>query len=262
MKKSLSSVLNIVRKRKTIFFCAFVLCMLLPLVMPTCLAMDCGFSAAEVDAETAATIFARMNFETIEEPQHYFGFCCFDIRDDGSYALAFDNATNEGKHILVYDSKGSYLYGISFDIRGSFAFEWLEDNLIIYTQASKRAICVDSNADMVGIYTLDEQFMRDPYYDEVTAATKKVNDKTYRATTLFGSPETDFFAKLCLSFSELSVEDANGEAVVLCDYTSNSVILLIACTLVLCLFVAFFFIKVILPLIRSAKSNTKKKDTL
>ena len=220
------------------------------------------FDIVEIQDETAEEIFKRMNFRLVDEPYHAFGFSCFDIRDDGSYALAFDNATNEGKHILVYDSKGSYLYGISFDIRGSFAFEWSEDNLIIYTQASKRAICVDSNADMVGIYTLDEQFMRDPYYDEVTAATKKVNDKTYRATTLFGSPETDFFAKLCLSFSELSVEDANGEAVVLCDYTSNSVILLIACTLVLCLFVTFFFIKVILPLIRSAKPNTKKKDAL
>ena len=69
---------------------------------------------------------------------------CFDVNDDGYYAIGYKNNT-----ILIYDSNCVFQYGYRFTTEGTYGIAFKGDNIVIYLGRSGIAVEIDSTGKCV-----------------------------------------------------------------------------------------------------------------
>ena len=100
------------------------------LCMVSARAATTGFSTTACSDEEKAAMIDAINLEVYTEEYLVSGIQCFDVKEDGVYALAFGADSNS--RISVYDSDGSFQYGYKFNATGDFAVEFYKDDVAIY----------------------------------------------------------------------------------------------------------------------------------
>lgn len=216
-----------------LFFVFTLLCLLLSI---PCCAMGTGLVFDEISQDEISSIFERLHLERIDEPAIHTGFCCFDVNEDGGYALGFDTGNTD--MILVYDTNGSYLYGFSFSNNGSLGIEWDDQNLILYTVRGNLAVWLDGNGTCLDMKIVQNSTQNNEYWnDEVWANVKKSGDVTFTAEHWLMNSELIHWG----SYPRLVKTMPDGEEIVLFDRTghlSSGGIFIIACgALFLCAFI-------------------------
>ena len=63
---------------------------------------------------------------------------CFDVNEDGSYAIGYKNNT-----IHVYDSLGAFQYGYRFNTEGTYGIVLKENSIVLYLGRSGIAVEID-----------------------------------------------------------------------------------------------------------------------
>lgn len=69
---------------------------------------------------------------------------CFDVNEDGWFALGFNNNT-----IQIYDANGTFQYGYSFHTDGTYGLELQESSVVIYLARSNVAVELEKTGNSV-----------------------------------------------------------------------------------------------------------------
>lgn len=86
---------------------------------------------------------------------------CFDVNENGFYAIGYKNNT-----VHIYDALGTFLYGYRFDTEGTYGIALKENNLILYLGRSDLAVEIDSTGQCVSVEKVyfSESFMKKEFY--------------------------------------------------------------------------------------------------
>ena len=117
-------------RKKIIFSMLFLLFAFIIHNQYTVLAMNTGFETEDIDSDTQAHIFMKMEIELLESDTEDFMISYFDVNENnGNIALCFEDSGR--KKIGIYDSDGKFKYGYSFLESGSIGVEWDGNNIIM-----------------------------------------------------------------------------------------------------------------------------------
>lgn len=95
--------------------------------------------------EEKAAFAENTGLELLAEDNYKGSILCFDVRQDGTYALAITSGPQNRIH--VYDRTGAYLYGYKFSSEGTYGIQFCDtdsDSLAIYFTRSMVYAVYDS----------------------------------------------------------------------------------------------------------------------
>ena len=137
-----------------------------------------GFSTTACSDEEKSSIIDTINLEVFSEEYLVSGIQCFDVREDGVYALAFGEGSNS--RISVYDSDGSFQYGYKFNANGDFAVEFYEEAVAIYFSRGDILAVYDSMGVCQEIRKVSNTKQNHIYAKEILDRVhKRISDKEY-----------------------------------------------------------------------------------
>ena len=137
-----------------------------------------GFITTGCVDEEKDTIIDNINLEIVTDEYLVSGIQCFDVREDGVYALAFDAGSNS--RISVYDSDGSFQYGYKFNANGDFAVEFYEEAVAIYFSRGDILAVYDPTGVCQEIRKISNTRQNHIYAKEILdRGYKRISDKEY-----------------------------------------------------------------------------------
>ena len=133
--------------RKLFAVLTLILCGYMGLYTVAAQGVTTVFSTTACSDEEKTAIMDTINLKVCTEEYFASGIQCFDVRDDGVYALAFGEGSNS--RISVYDSDGSFQYGYKFvtDNPNSHNASYQEVNRGLYAYGFSRILdkCVHNS---------------------------------------------------------------------------------------------------------------------
>ena len=170
----------------------------------TVLAMNTGFETEDIDSDTQAHIFMKMEIELLESDTEDFMISYFDVNENnGNIALCFEDSGR--KKIGIYDSDGKFKYGYLFLESGSIGVEWDGNNIIIYSVRGDRAILIDKDAHLIDMKRIIINSQNNTYWhDVVFSKEKQFGDEVYT-----------------LNNSKLVKKDINGKETIVIDRSAK-----------------------------------------
>ena len=174
--------------------------LLLPGILLVLLFYAClPVSASDGEDELVSNLQKSVNPTVFYEKETERTIICFDVREDGSFAIGCDNKT-----IYLYDSLGNFQYGYRLYITGAYSFALNGNNIIVYLARGDIALEIDPTGKCVSA-----KEVRVPY-DILYQEYKQIGDTRY-------SVEGD----IDLAHpSRLIKTDADGTRTVLYDATT------------------------------------------
>lgn len=185
--------------------------------------------------------FALLQKEPAKKP-----ILCFDVNDEGSIALGFQDTNN--KHICVFSADGEFLYGYAFSAYGNYSVFWEGSEIGIFFSRGQIAITFDSNGDCTGFKQVTnnyDSYVRGGY-----------SHQKYEKNGILYSLENDFV--IGNEFGRLKVLYPDGTKSVFYDATSshNSAVLLeIICIVSLILCVIWYIVRKTMKHFSSSKND-------
>ena len=145
----------------------------------TVLAMNTGFETEDIDSDTQAHIFMKMEIELLESDTEDFMISYFDVNENnGNIALCFEDSGR--KKIGIYDSDSKFKYGYLFLESGSIGVEWDGNNIIIYSVRGDRAILIDKDAHLIDMKRIIINSQNNTYWHDVVFSNEKqFGDEVY-----------------------------------------------------------------------------------
>lgn len=131
---------------------------------------------------------------------------CFDVNEDGSYAIGFRNNT-----IHVYDSLGNFQYGYRFSTDGDYGIILKENNIVIYLARSHTLVEIDPTGKCVRAEKVDFSKNTVDVDDIINRTCKQIRNVNYYLERDIGIFNGDY--------SRLVKIDENGNRIVLYDVT-------------------------------------------
>ena len=197
-----------------------VVCITLSLFFTTVTsALNTGVSTVELSDEQITTFTENVNITMLDEDicQNSSGALGFDVNSNGD--LAIGCKLGDLSYVCIHDANNSFLYAYSFNTNGSFAFEWDENNLVIYFIRSGVVLSVDNNGKIVEINKIEDTVENSIYINSsVKALKKEVNSITY------SMKNNKIFSP---SFSRIVATDNSGRETILFDKSTDHTILFI-----------------------------------
>lgn len=183
--------------RITVLIFACLECLWLFSFFPVAYATDATISLDKVVKSLDVSIF--------EQPREKHVIRCFDVNENGVYAVGFKNNTIE-----VYNSDGTFRYGIHFDTEQYYGIDLNGNNIVIYLARSSIAIEFDCEGNCVSMeeIPLHEDIFAE---DRVERKSKQVGNVEYKLERDIGFVQD--------SNSRLIAIDAGGNRTVLYDAT-------------------------------------------
>ncbi len=189
-----------------------------------------GLPTNSLPEEEKNAFLKKVEIEVVNNDDLKAGILCFDVREDGTIALAIENAVNN--IVYVYDQLGKFQYGYRFNSEGNYGVEFQGQLLAIYFQRSNIIMLLDSTGKCVDVQEVIQPNQHLQRINEILERTnKEIADKEYVL-------ERDI--NIGSGYSRFVVIDKHGERTVIYDATTKNLIgqiLLIA------------FIVVVIPLV-------------
>ena len=164
----------------------------------------------DLGAEQIEGLFASFEVERIEEQEVSVGFSCFDINDQGDYALGFSFPSKD--YIQVFDANSNYKYGYQFNCQGAFCIGLEVDSFVIYDVRSELAVHINENGECCEIKCVPVISENISYRHQIMDARKKVgHNVTYMAEHSMSNSESVSFG----TYPRLTRTDVDGKVTIL-----------------------------------------------
>ena len=157
------------------FFLCIVACLML---VPKIMAIDTGFSTKNISKEEEDKFISYNDISIVTEEPPKSVISCFDVKENGMYALGHDDGKR--KTISIYSADGTFLYGYAFNCDGIFGIEWNNDNINIYFCRDERLAEIDQKGEVVHVVYVESNSENSAYFRKVLSSNKKeIPGKTY-----------------------------------------------------------------------------------
>lgn len=212
------------------------------------LVIAAGFVTEKIDQEEQKTFLSNIHLSMLDTDKKTDPIHCFDVNENGNIALGFDNSNT--KVINVYNSKGAFLYGYSFESCGSFGIEWDSDDLKIYFVRSDIAAAFDKNGICKDVTQIQDSLENNSYWNRVVYATKRTKgDGQYLLKNDMG-----IFNIITTSYSQLLYVDETGKETILYDVNDRQ-----KTRVITIFFIALSFVVVVIVIIISQFRKGRKE---
>lgn len=131
---------------------------------------------------------------------------CFDVNEDGCYAIGYRNNT-----IHVYDSLGTFQYGYRFDTDGTYGIALKENSIVIYLGRSNTAVEIDQTGKCIDAEKVN--YSKDIVDNVMNRTCKQIGNVNYYLERDIGIFNGDY--------SRLVKADEQGTKTVLYDVTTR-----------------------------------------
>lgn len=199
--------------RKNILFLLAAI-LLWPLYAFVAKADSLGFDT-EYFSDTQKVAFTeKLGLELLEKDAYAGSILCFDVRQDGVYALGFGSGSESRIH--VYDRTGAYLYGYKFSCEGTYGIQFCEtasDSLAIYFSRGMVYAVYDSAGtylDIQKVSATDDNLSI--AHKILTRSEKTLSGKNYKL-------ERDM--NIGMTYSRFVLTDEAGDRLVLYDNSGD-----------------------------------------
>lgn len=146
---------------------------------------------------------------------------CFDVNENGFYAIGYENNT-----VHIYDALGTFLYGYRFDTDNTYGIALKENSIVIYLGRSHNAVEIDSTGKCVSVEKV--HFSASFYEKEYHRTHKQIGNTNYYLERDIGIFDGDY--------SRLIKIDEDGTKSVLYDVTAKGYIVGVFHYVILCSF--------------------------
>ena len=195
-------------RRIFVLLCSIVV--VFSLLMPIQVYADAEYLYEDMDATQEKEIFLHnISLILLQEEPVKNPILCFDVNDEGSIALGFQDTNN--KHICVFSADGKFLYGYAFSAYGNYSVFWEGNKIGIFFSRGKTAITFDSNGNCTGFKQITnnyDSYVRGGY-----------SHQKYEKNGMLYSLENDLV--IGNEFSRLNVLYPDGTESVFYDATSS-----------------------------------------
>lgn len=176
------------------------LCMML-LIQPVHASQNTGDGMETVPDSRKEQILSNIQLELITREISHASIQCFDVNPSGFVAIGLN--TSPQKAIYVYDQRGEFQYGYTFNCSGDFGINWTGEVLKIYFVRSGLAVHFDSSGQCIQMEMINEsagnrQYLKDAFF----ATERKCNGKTYCLESDMGI--------FTMTYSRLAAIDSEG----------------------------------------------------
>lgn len=111
---------------------------------------------------------------------------CFDVSESELIALGFQRTSGDST-VCIYNSKGYFQYGYSFEISGTFGLEWEDENLCICFVRSDIRMVLNKDGKCLEMKEIKNTIENNKYWNYVINATEKhTKDTTYQIRNDWG----------------------------------------------------------------------------
>ena len=203
-------------------------------------AMTTGFSTTEIDNDTRQHIISSIALTPLDKEPKKMPVCCFDVNEDERLVLGWDTNTSGKKVIAVYQSDGSFLYGYSFYVSGSFGVQWDNENILLYSVRGNVAISIHADGTIAEIREIEDTIENNSYWYAVNSWQRTVGTDRFLRKCSMGPLNLVAFAS-----SQIIKIDAAGTETMIYDVNQEYLIKVIAVTLFVVLFVAYTLITIV-----------------
>ena len=170
-----------------------------------------GFATTAFSDDEISAIISSISLESSTVDSAKAGIYCFDVRQDGVYALAFGMGANS--RISVYDSDSTFLYGYAFNSNGVYRIAFQEDSIAIYFLRGNVIVTFDPAGVCIDVQKVMSTKQNDLHVDELLDRThKNIAAKEY-------SMERDF--EIGDAYSRFVVVNELGERTILYDASAE-----------------------------------------
>ena len=166
---------------------------------------------------------------------------CFDVNEDGYYAIGYRNNT-----IHVYNALGQFQYGYHFSTDGTYGISLKENSIVIYLGRSHIAAEIDASGKCIGAQTV--HFSKDFVNNILYRMDKQIGKDYY-----FLERDVGIFSG---DYSRLVKIDEEGTKTVLYDLTTRGYFAGVTHYLIL----SIFPIGGIMAVIQKVKDETYESD--
>ena len=166
-------------------------------------------SASDTQNERISQIESALNIEIFHEKVEDQLIKCFDVNEDGCFAVGYRNNT-----IQVYDSLGVFQYGYRFNTDNTYGIALKENSIVIYLGRSHNAVEIDSAGKCIAVETV--YFSEDIVESVMKRTCKQIGNVYYFLERDIGIFDGDY--------SRLIRVDEDGTKRVLYDVTTKGYI--------------------------------------
>lgn len=163
-------------------------------------------SASDSQDEVIGQIEEALNISVFYQKETDRLIKCFDVNENGWYAIGYRNNT-----IQIYDSLGAFQYGYCFDTDGTYGIALKENNIVIYLGRSNTAVEIDPTGKCVDAEEV--YFSKDFTENTLNRTRKQIGNVNYYLERDIGIFNGDY--------SRLVKADEQGAKIVLYDVTAK-----------------------------------------
>ncbi|MBQ9744295.1 MAG: hypothetical protein IJW19_04130 [Clostridia bacterium] len=174
-----------------------------------------GFVTESVTEEEKNTVLKNISISKITKEPERQPIECFDVNENGEIAIGI--YTTKEKIICIYSDDGTFQYGYKFYTSGNFGVELKESNLYIYLVRSDIAIGIAPSGEIIEMSKIQNTSENNSYWNNYVSSNKRiVGDKVYILKNDMG-----IFNLFSPSYSQLIVQDGNGNQNIIYDVNSS-----------------------------------------
>lgn len=104
----------------------------------------CTAVASEMPDKLVEQVEESLNVSVFYQEETKRLIKCFDVNEDGCFAIGFNNNT-----VQIYDAHGTFQCGYSFHVEGTYGLDIKENSIVIYLARSDIAVELDKAGNCV-----------------------------------------------------------------------------------------------------------------
>jgi hypothetical protein len=163
-------------------------------------------SASDSQDEVIGQIEEALNISVFYQKETDRLIKCFDVNENGWYAIGYKNNT-----IQIFDSLGAFQYGYRFETDGTYGIALKENSIVIYLGRSNTAVEIDPTGKCVDAEEV--YFSKDFTENTLNRTRKQIGKINYYLERDIGIFHGDY--------SRLVKADEQGAKIVLYDVTAK-----------------------------------------
>ena len=215
-------------------------------------AMNTGFDVKPVSEEEKESFVDAIELSVFDEEYKNKSIESFDVREDGTFAIASFSVYKEKNIVSVYSADGVFQYGYIFEGMGNSLLEWDGENVLIYFVRGNDIISVNPEGEVEEVAEVPMTKANRFYLGKLRKKTEcVVGDKTYEIKNDLGA----FLNFISFTHSQLVVTDSDGNSTILYDVSTYQLIKTLSIVTAIVAAVGYL----IIYMIRNIKADEKSK---
>lgn len=209
--------------KKHLFYSNIILLICIALLGPTAGATLDGFTVEEVTEAERARYLSYLDITRLKKEPAKQPFSTFVVNENGYFAVSFraSPAQFDTNYVLVYDSRGDFAYGFSFQGRIGFVkVLWDHDNIFICNVGAS-SVLISPSGEIVDVVRVLQDTENHINFSAQKRMQKKAEIDGVTIAPRAGSGLLEFLTR---SYSQVVVTDSSGNSMVVYDASTDLLI--------------------------------------